>query len=201
MYRSKSESGFTLIELVIVIVILGILAAVAIPKYEDMREQARVATIKGQLGSIRSAVAIQYARNALNGSATSRRWTERSSRMDAFRRSPSTTRAPSRPTPGVDNTGGWQYTGYDGIVKINVCRLFSVLIRSRSGSEVGEVGADASTLVPPSRSAIRGRPRRPAGRILCASSVTMRMHRGDPWLGGALRAHARSDAERATAGS
>ena len=68
MVRNGSERGFTLIELVIVIVILGILAAVAIPKYEDMREQARVATMRGQLGSIRSAIAIQYARNALNGS-------------------------------------------------------------------------------------------------------------------------------------
>jgi len=70
MVRNGSERGFTLIELVIVIVILGILAAVAIPKYEDMREQARTAALKGQLGAIRSAVAIQYARNALNGSAT-----------------------------------------------------------------------------------------------------------------------------------
>src|SRR5689334_3738480 len=69
MVRKHSESGFTLIELVIVIVILGILASVAIPKYEDMREQARVATLKGQLGSIRSSIAIQYARNALNGNA------------------------------------------------------------------------------------------------------------------------------------
>ncbi len=67
LHGRKSEAGFTLIELVIVIVILGILAAVAIPKYEDMREQARVATIRGQLGSMRSAIAIQYARNALAG--------------------------------------------------------------------------------------------------------------------------------------
>jgi len=42
----KNEAGFTLIELVIVIVILGILASVAIPKYEDMREQARAATLR-----------------------------------------------------------------------------------------------------------------------------------------------------------
>src|SRR5882672_1457985 len=68
--KRTNQAGFTLIELVIVIVILGILAAVAIPKYEDMREQARVATLKGELGSIRSAIAIQYARNALNGAAT-----------------------------------------------------------------------------------------------------------------------------------
>ena len=59
----RSESGFTLIELVIVIVILGILASVAIPKYEDMREQARTATLKGQVGSVRSALSIQYARS------------------------------------------------------------------------------------------------------------------------------------------
>ena len=67
----RSESGFTLIELVIVIVILGILASVAIPKYEDMREQARVATLKGQAGSVRSALSIQYARSSLNGAPAS----------------------------------------------------------------------------------------------------------------------------------
>ncbi|MBI5267098.1 MAG: prepilin-type N-terminal cleavage/methylation domain-containing protein, partial [candidate division Zixibacteria bacterium] len=39
--RRTSERGFTIIELVIIIVILGILAAVAIPKYQDMSSQAK----------------------------------------------------------------------------------------------------------------------------------------------------------------
>lgn len=120
MYRSKSESGFTLIELVIVIVILGILAAVAIPKYEDMREQAMVATIKGQLGSIRSAVAIQYARNALNGSATFPVLDGTIFADGRIPKEPVNNSSAVKTTPGVDNTGGWQYTAVTGIVKINV---------------------------------------------------------------------------------
>lgn len=120
MYRKKTESGFTLIELVIVIVILGILAAVAIPKYEDMREQARVATVKGQLGSIRSAIAIQYARNALNGSATFPTLDGTIFADGRVPKEPINNSMAVKTTPGVDNTGGWQYTAATGIVKINV---------------------------------------------------------------------------------
>ncbi len=66
----KREKGFTLIELVMVIVILGILAAVAMPKYVNMQDEAKSAAAKGVIGTVRSAIAIQYAKNALAGNAT-----------------------------------------------------------------------------------------------------------------------------------
>ncbi len=58
----KQQSGFTLIELVMVIVILGILAAVAFPKFANLSGDARKASITGTLGSIKSAAAIVHAK-------------------------------------------------------------------------------------------------------------------------------------------
>ena len=63
-----TRKGFTLIELIMVIVILGIIAAISIPKYVDLSSQAKVAAAKGAMGSVRSAIAIKYAENAVNGS-------------------------------------------------------------------------------------------------------------------------------------
>ena len=54
----KRQAGFTLIELVIVIVILGILAAAALPRFSDLSTDARVAAINGLAGSIRAAAGI-----------------------------------------------------------------------------------------------------------------------------------------------
>jgi prepilin-type N-terminal cleavage/methylation domain-containing protein len=69
--RLSSKRGFTLIELVIIIVILGILAAVAIPKYQDMSSQAKDAACRGALGALRSGITIFYANQAVTtGTAT-----------------------------------------------------------------------------------------------------------------------------------
>ncbi len=56
----KKTGGFTLIELIIIIVILGILAAVAIPKYLDYKKAAEKAVADGLVGAMRSALTIYY---------------------------------------------------------------------------------------------------------------------------------------------
>lgn len=50
----KKSSGFTLIELVVVIVILGILAATAAPKFMDLQKDARISALNGLMGALKS---------------------------------------------------------------------------------------------------------------------------------------------------
>ena len=64
------SSGFTLIELIVVIVILGILAVSAAPKFMDLQGDARAATLKGMMGAVKSANSLILGKAVLHGTNT-----------------------------------------------------------------------------------------------------------------------------------
>lgn len=67
----KNQSGFTLIELVIVIVLLGVLAAIAVPRFVNLEDDAQRVSLASTANAITSAMNINYAECAVNGHRTS----------------------------------------------------------------------------------------------------------------------------------
>ena len=70
MLTKRTQKGFTLIEIIAVLVILGILAAVAIPKYMDMQTEAKNKATMGALGNAAGEIGLRYANMLLTGGGT-----------------------------------------------------------------------------------------------------------------------------------
>ncbi|PLC58197.1 type II secretion system protein [Photobacterium carnosum] len=99
----KKQQGFTLIELVVVIVILGILAVTAAPKFMNLQVDARNASLQGLKGAIQGAAGIVYGKAAIDG-------VEASSDIKN-----STTNAKTANTTGVDLINGYPAATSSGI--------------------------------------------------------------------------------------
>ena len=70
MLKKRNQKGFTLIEIIAVLVILGILAAVAIPRFMDMQVEARSKALDGACAAVASNVSLSFAKRLLAGDVT-----------------------------------------------------------------------------------------------------------------------------------
>lgn len=69
-FPSSKQAGFTLVELIVVIVVLGILAATALPKFVNVSQDARRASVEGLTGALRSSVSLVQAKYYAAGNTT-----------------------------------------------------------------------------------------------------------------------------------
>ena len=122
----EREKGFTLIELIVVIVILAIIALVSVPAYVDITSDAEESAVKGQLGTIRSALAMSYASTAVStGSAaypatiTANMFAEGTIPDDPIFEVNAVIVDTDDPVDDFDNTGGWIYNATTGEVRCN----------------------------------------------------------------------------------
>ena len=123
--KLESQKGFTMIELVVVLVLIGLIAAIAIPKYLDVTTNAKTKTLRGSLSSVRAAVQLSYSKSVLDGtpaypSLNSSIFSDGNIPDDVYTPTTSVKYDTNDPISGFDNAGGWIYNKTTGEVRINL---------------------------------------------------------------------------------
>ncbi|HON55730.1 MAG TPA: prepilin-type N-terminal cleavage/methylation domain-containing protein, partial [bacterium] len=121
--KEKNKKGFTIVELVIVIIIIGTLVAIIVPTFLIQVEQAEISATKANLNSIRSAQKLYFIENDRHNPPTIQSMVD-SGYLRVFPEEMLTPSKAEKNVGGVDGSGGWYYE-YRGdtqepIIKVNL---------------------------------------------------------------------------------
>ncbi len=124
--RNRTEQGFTLIEILIVVVILGILAAIVIPQFTSASQSARASSLQSQLHTLRSQLELYQIQHNAVYPTLAQMWGNLTGQTDqaggtGTEFGPYLQQAPTNPftngaTVAVDNSGDWRYMAATGAI-------------------------------------------------------------------------------------
>jgi MSHA pilin protein MshA len=119
-----NNKGFTMIELVVILVLIGLISAIAIPKYLDVTTKSKEKALKGALSSLRGAVDMSYAKTVLDGSpaypSLNAALFKEGLPDDVYTPDSSVTYTVEDPIATFSGAGGWLYNDATGEIRVNL---------------------------------------------------------------------------------